>query len=148
MISIDTNIGGVVDEIYVELKQLDDKDKVLRVVANSMVAVVHDRIHKQGKDANDAEIGTYSNSYLSVRKKNNRTNDKKVVLSLTRQMENDFSVIATDDGYGLGYKNELNFEKSKWVEKNYNKDIFKLTENEEKQVVGIAEFEVNRILNG
>lgn len=64
----------------------------------------------------------------------NRTNDTKVVVSLTRQMENDFSVIPSGKGYGLGYNNNENYKKAGYVEKNYGKKIFKLTEGE-KEVV-------------
>lgn len=104
---------------------------------------------KKGKLKN---AGTYTEKAGAERSgtnrpKYNRTNDKKVVLSLTRQMENDFSVIATANGYGLGFQNDENFNKSQWAEKNYNKIIYNLTEGENKKVVQIAEFEVNRLLN-
>lgn len=65
------------------------------------------------------------------RPKYNRTSDPKVVASLTRQMENDTSVIQTGNGYGIGYLNPLNFKKALWVEETYNKPILtKLTTGE------------------
>lgn len=65
----------------------------------------------------------------------NRGTDSKVILSLTRQMENDFGIVFNgSDGYGLGYKNELNFKKSQWAEENYRKEIFALTAQEENLV--------------
>lgn len=66
------------------------------------------------------------------RPKYNRSDDTKVVVSLTRQLENDWSVIATDKGYGIGFLNPFNFQKATWVEKTYNKKIFSLSK-EEKQ---------------
>jgi hypothetical protein len=63
----------------------------------------------------------------------NRTNDPKVVASLTRQMENDMKVIATGpNSYGIGYSNKHNFDKSQWVEATYKmKDrIFSLSPTE------------------
>ncbi|MDB5199144.1 MAG: hypothetical protein JWO92_1107 [Chitinophagaceae bacterium] len=65
------------------------------------------------------------------RPKYNRTSDTKVVASLTRQMENDESVVATGNGYGIGFLNPLNFKKALWVEATYKKPILtKLTTGE------------------
>lgn len=181
MIDISSNITEVVQNITSSLNEITNKDQVMRIVAQSLVTEVHDRIHERGEDSNSSKIGEYSNSYMALRTGNyknadktkkgkaknagtytekageeksgtnrpkyNRTNDKKVVLSLTRQMENDFGVIATENGYGLGYQNDENFKKSQWTEKTYNKKIFDLTESEKEQVVKVAEFEVNRLLN-
>lgn len=61
----------------------------------------------------------------------NRTSDTKVILSLTRQMENDLSVEPTSTGYGIGYLNPDNLQKAKWCEENYGKKILsKLTKEE------------------
>lgn len=60
-----------------------------------------------------------------------RDSDTKVVLSLTRQMENDLSVVATGNGYGIGYLNPDNLKKAKWCEGTYKKKILsKLTTGE------------------
>ena len=56
------------------------------------------------------------------RPKYNRTNDTKVVLSLTRQMENDLTVVQTGNGYGIGYLNPDNFKKAMWCEATYEKN--------------------------
>lgn len=70
----------------------------------------------------------------------NRTNDRKVVASLTRQMENDLSVQATESGnYGIGYNNPLNAQKAIWVEATYRKKIFALTADEKRLTLRIAE---------
>lgn len=67
----------------------------------------------------------------SLRPKYNRTSDTKVILSLTRQMENDMSVIATGNGYGIGYNNPDNLKKGRWCEETYDKKILsKLTKEE------------------
>jgi hypothetical protein len=63
-----------------------------------------------------------------------RSDDTKVVVSLTRQLENDWSVIATEKGYGVGFLNPFNFQKAEWVEKTYNKKIFNLTKGEKEHV--------------
>ena len=53
---------------------------------------------------------------------------------MTRQLENDWSVIATDQGYGIGFKNPFNFDKARWVESNKNVKIFNLSGTELKYV--------------
>ena len=66
-----------------------------------------------------------------ARPKYNRDSDTKIILSLTRQMENDLTVVATGTGYGIGYINPLNLQKAKWCEETYKKKILsKLTKEE------------------
>ena len=59
-----------------------------------------------------------------------RTADTKVIASLTRQMENDMSVLPSGSGYGIGYNNADNFKKSQYVEATYKKKIFSITTEE------------------
>lgn len=66
----------------------------------------------------------------SARPSYNRTNDTKIIVSLTRQLENDWSVIATDNGYGVGFKNSFNLQKARWVEEGKSKQIFSLSPSE------------------
>lgn len=145
--NITSNISEVILNLTHEVNELANPERVIRSVAQSMVSVVKERIHDQGKDSANGNIGEYSNSYLKLRIKDNRTNDKKVILSLTRQMENDFSIVAIPDGYGLGFKNDENFRKAQYAEKNYNKKIYDLTPQENELVIKVAEFESNRLLN-
>ena len=120
---------------------------MLRAVSLSMLPIVHDRIHIEGKAADGAGIGTYSKTYLKyTRPKNNRSNDPKVILSLTRQMENDFSVVATSGKYGLGFKNDLNFDKATWAEQTYGKKIYALTNSERETTIKAAQEYTNGIL--
>lgn len=78
----------------------------------------------------------------------NRTGDTKVIASLTRQVENDFSVIASGKGYGLGYNNNENFKKAGYVEATYKKNIFKLTEDEKELVKQTAQEFIDKQVNG
>lgn len=83
------------------------------------------------------------------RPKYNRTDDTTVIMSLTGQTENDFSIQPTDDGlWGLGYNNELNYAKSKFTENTYKKDIVALTDQEEETAVEFLLQKVDEILNG
>lgn len=58
-----------------------------------------------------------------VRPQYHRDADTKVILSLTRQMENDLSVVETPTGYGIGYLNDFNYQKAIWCEETYKKPI-------------------------
>jgi hypothetical protein len=65
-----------------------------------------------------------------ARPKYNRDGSTTVIISLTRQLENDWSVIATTRGYGIGFLNSHNFDKSQWVEATYKRKIFAMTDSE------------------
>lgn len=81
----------------------------------------------------------------------NRTSDTKVILSLTRQMENDMKVIPLKSGsYGIGYSNSINYDKSQWCEETYNKKgkIFSLSADEISAVNTIANEFVNNAFPG
>jgi hypothetical protein len=73
------------------------------------------------------------------RPKYNRTGDTKVILSLTRQMENDLSVLPVGNGYGIGYNNPDNFKKSQYNEATYKKRIWAPTEEEKALAIQTAE---------
>lgn len=64
----------------------------------------------------------------------NRSNDTKVIISLTTQLEQDYAVVATEKGYGIGFNNKHNRDKAGWVEETYSKIIFNLSA-EEKQYI-------------
>lgn len=110
-------------------------DSLVREIAQTMLGQTRERIHEEGKKSDGSQMGKYSKEYLIVRaRRYNRTTDPKVILSLTGQMENDWSVIALgNQSYGLGYKNSLNADKANWNEDRYGK-IFALTKDELKQV--------------
>lgn len=128
---IRTNIKIVSDSILKKLKILQDREHLLRPVAFDIIALMTERIHQDGKASDDSQIGTYSNRYLRLREnKYKRSSDTKVIVSLTRQLENDWSVIATEKGYGIGFLNPLNFQKAGWVEDTKDKTIFKLSKAE------------------
>ena len=82
----------------------------------------------------------------SPRPKYNRTGDTQVILSLTRQMENDMTVIPIENGWAVGYNNPLNFKKAGWAEDKYRKKIFSLTTEERERVIGIAQTAIDNAL--
>ena len=60
----------------------------------------------------------------------NRGTDPKVIVSLTRQLENNWSVLETTNGYGIGFTNPFNADKLRWVEEIKDKVISNLTTEE------------------
>ena len=66
-----------------------------------------------------------------ARPKYQRDASSKVILSLTRQMENSMILVPFENGCGIGYSSEENFNKSQWCEETYGKKkIFYLTQEE------------------
>jgi phage gpG-like protein len=137
IMTIKTNIGQVTQALAEKIKVLQDVDYLLRPVAFGLIDKMTQRIHNEGRGSDGGEIGQYSNTYLQQRQRKpyNRTGDRKIIVSLTRQLENDWSVIAVDKGYGIGFKNPFNLQKLRWVEEGKGKKIGDLTQDEEKYVV-------------
>src|SRR6478735_3983744 len=134
VIKLSTNLAEVSARIRAKLEKLKDKDYLLRPICFDLIELMKIRIHEKGMNASGSAIGTYSKGYLALRqKKYKRSSDTKVIVSLTRQLENDWSVIATARGYGVGFKNNFNLKKARWVEVKKGV-IFSMTNEEEKYV--------------
>lgn len=146
---INTNIGQVTAAIADKLKVLKDKEYLLRPVSLGLIDKMTLRIHEQGKASDGGLIGNYSKSYLKRRQKQpyNRKGDTKIIVSLTRQLENDWSVIATNKGYGIGFKNPFNLQKARWVEQGQKREIFSLSAEEEKYASDYLNELVSNALN-
>lgn len=96
------------------------------------------KVRKTGKD-----IGLVTSSGVFTKGKNkgkarpryNRSIDRKVILSLTRQMENDLSIQELPSGWGVGYNNPFNYEKATWLQDDtYDKPIWLQSADEETAV--------------
>lgn len=147
MITIKTNIHLVFARLQAVLDKLKDREYLLRPVATEIIPLITERIHQQGKASDGSEIGTYSNSYLKQREKNNRGKSTKVIISLTRQLENDWSVVATTRGYGIGFLNSFNAQKLKWVEEMKGKVVSRLSTEEKDYAIDRINELVNAALN-
>jgi phage gpG-like protein len=135
-IRVRTNINLVQGSLIKKLEAIRNPKPLLRIVALDVIALVTERIHEEGKAADGGEIGQYSNRYLQLRQgKFKRSGDKKVIVSLTRQLENDWAVIATDRGYGIGFNNPFNINKIRWVESQKGKKIGSLTDAERRYAI-------------
>lgn len=116
------------------------------VYANSGV---YKRGEKAGQPKNSG-VYTRGKNKGKPRIKYNRTNDRRVILSLTRNMENDFTAgrankepFKIPNGYGIGWKQTLNATIADAQEKNYKKKIFSPTQAEKQRILKIAHDFVN-----
>jgi hypothetical protein len=111
-----------------------------------------------GTYASGKNKGKTKDSGVYVRGKNkgnprtiyNRDNNSDVVLSLTRQMEKDMDAtgpIRIENGYGIGYSNDFNYEKAIWNEQRYKKPVWNLTKNEVNTVNEIVKKYVDEFNN-
>jgi hypothetical protein len=138
-ILVKTNLSEVVGKVAGKIKQATSAEYLLRPICFDVIELMTKRIHIEARAADGGKIGTYSKGYLKLREeKYNRGKDKQVIVSLTRQLENDWSVIATQKGYGVGFLNEFNLKKARWVEKIKDRVIFSLSDNEKAYVVDYA----------
>ena len=160
MLKITSNLTEVTSSLVGRLKSINDdgsptRDLMLRTIALDTVANMKQRIHVDGKNSADQPIGEYTNAYLKKRKENNRGTNKKVIFSLTRQMENDFSIVGGNGatGYGLGFKNTDNANKAEWLQRNtrYKSggfgDVYKPTQFEVEHMRVVAEQFITDLLN-
>lgn len=106
-------------------------DDLLRIIAQTLLGDIRERIHEEGLNAKGAAIGQYTAEYLRRRIKAGKGSSSKVVLSYTRQMQNDWKMIPIQNGYGLGFSNSFNADKAEWAEERYG-PIYKLTPEETK----------------
>lgn len=146
MITVRTNIAQVFQKLQADLNKLRDREYLLRPVATEILPMITDRIHQKGVASDGSPIGTYSNNYLKKREENKRGKDTKVIISLTRQLENDWSVIATEKGYGIGFLNSFNAKKLKWVEAKH-KVVSRLSKEETDYAIDRINELVNAALN-
>lgn len=146
MITIKTNIREVAKAISDRIAKTTDPN-FLRPVALAMITPMKIRIHTDGNASDGAQIGTYSKGYIDgLRKKYNRGKSKKVIASLTRQMEKDYAAVATKAGYGIGFHNDFNFDKMQFVQETYGKKISDLTTEERRTAEELIEDLVNKTL--
>lgn len=131
-------------ELILQMKGLQtDEQSWMRPVVLALAGEVRRRIHVDGQRADGGAIGQYQNTYMREREKNNRGSDKKMIYSLTRQMEQDFVPIAEENQYGLGFNNDHNFDKATWQEEK-RPGVYDLSERE----VELAELALTDYLNG
>lgn len=154
------------DKLIREVNQMLQTDRIMTAAMNSVLAKQRDRIFLEGKDANNARIGTYSTKPISISRKRQSRNTGKtkfpggyreyksltgkgssfVTLRDTDQMMMDLGThVLGRHEYGIGFTNSFNKDKSLWMEEKYRKDIFSTTDAEDNLVVRVMEFELRKI---
>lgn len=148
-INVKSNLSQVNDLIQQRVAQLANPETILRPLCFDLIDLMTKRIHVDGNGSDGSPIGQYSNKYLKLRQnKFQRSADKKVIVSLTRQLENNWSVIPTPKGYGIGFLNPFNLQKARWVEQQKRTEIFSLSANERDYAIEFINEKVNETLNG
>ena len=150
---ITTNLDEVLGRLVGKLQDLNNpngeaRDLMLRQVASDTVAQVTYRIHTEGLNSAGKPIGEYANSYMKTRAKYNRSSSKKIIFSLSGQMENDFGIVANQaNHYGLGFKNTVNTDKAEWLQERFGR-VYDLTEKEKAHANLVANDFIAEYLNG
>lgn len=146
MIKVTSDIKTKMNSLVSKLYDAFDPNNLEREMAINALPLVHMRVHEQGKASNGTQIGTYDSNYLELRKKHGYSGSK-VVLSLTTQMQNDFVAdVTTDNHWAIGWLNDINSDKAKWMEEKYGKKIFNLTKEEKEAVLRVASKTIENIL--
>ena len=131
--SANGNIGFYTDE-YMNVRT--------GVYANSGV---YKRGPKKGEPKNTG-VYTKGKNKGKPRIRYNRSNDRKVIISLTRAFENDFTLGVRNrtptkirGGYGIGWKNNTNALIAEGHERRYRKKIWNLTQQEKADAFKVAQ---------
>lgn len=103
MITVTTDFSAIV-KLTTKLKELRAEiiNNKVKELAASLIPIIRNRVHVEGKLADGSLIGNYNDDYLKLREKRGRSEGNKVVLSFNRNMENALKVIAIDNSYGIG----------------------------------------------
>lgn len=140
MIQMQSNMSDVVTQLDLSIINAIDIDQMTRLQASSLMAHMRRRIHIDGIATDGSNIGSYSPNYLKyTRPKYGRKEGSKVVLSLTRNMEQSMVLFPIENGTGIGYATEENLQKAVWCEETYGKPIFAPTEEERQMCIEIAQ---------
>lgn len=136
----------IIDKLNAAIKD----ERFQRIAASTVLASYKQRIFAQGQDAKNSKIGTYGTKPISISKKNQARQTGKtyfaggyaeyktaigrnpgyVNLRNTDQMMMDLGLIRNGANFSFGFQNNINGDKSVWMEKKYDKEIFNATQQE------------------
>lgn len=131
MATITIQIQG---DLLSKFELLLNKEYLLRPLAIETIPLMKERIHENGQASDGSQIGEYANSYMRARAEAGRGPSRKIIVALTSQLEQDWSVQATDTGYGIGFNNVFNAQKMRWVEEQKGKIIANLSAGEKEYI--------------
>jgi hypothetical protein len=154
------------DKLYQEVDKMLQTDRVMIPAMNAVLAEQKKRIFQSGKAADESRIGTYSEKPISISKKNQSRNTGRthfpkgyrqyksltgkgssfVNLRNTDQMMFDLGTHKlSQNEYSIGFTNDFNADKAKWMEDKYDKAIFPTTAGEDNLAMRIVQIELNKI---
>lgn len=145
MITIETNLGEVLNDLSARLTSVET-NRLTRIQATTLMAEIRQRVHVRGQAADGRDIGTYSPRFLPVRQRWHRTEGSRVVVSLSRAMENAMVIIPLSDGTGIGYATARELEKARHAERYWGRPLFRPSEEELRLMRQIAVDYVNGIM--
>lgn len=136
----------IIDKLNAAIKD----ERFQRIAASTVLASYKQRIFAQGQDAKNSKIGTYGTKPISISKKNQARQTGKtyfaggyaeyktaigrnpgyVNLRNTDQMMMDLGLIKNGPNFAFGFQNNLNGDKSVWMESKYDKEIFTASQQE------------------
>lgn len=151
---------SLIDRINAAIKS----ERILRVAVSTVLAEHKPRIFEKGLDGNGSKIGTYGTDPISISKKNQAKQTGKtyfkggyaeykkaigknngfVNLDNTSQMKQDYGIVKSGTGLGLGFQNQINYEKSQWMQDKYDKNIFDHTDQELNLLADVLVAELNK----
>lgn len=104
------------------------------------------------RGANEGKIkdaGVYSRGKKKgqPRPQYKRYADPKIVVSLTKGIENDWTDLPTDRGWGVGFYNPYNYQKLRWVEAQKKRKIGSPTKEEYEATMAEVRMIAHKILN-
>ena len=144
--NLSSNIKVVIADILSNVKEINNPETISRAAAAAVMPELRERIHERGAMPDGSKIGTYSNSYLKVRQREGKGSDTNVIISFTRQLQNGYTLTATDDGYTIGNISPDGDMKVGYMIELYG-DIWKLSEAEEEMALIAAQDMANKLLN-
>lgn len=137
------------DDIIQRVRNAVKSDQAMRSALTTVMAIHKPRIFQSGQDVNKSKIGKYSTKPISISKKNQARNTGKtyfkggyaeyksaigkggdVNFRNTDQMQMDYAIVQNGNSFGFGFNNDLNYDKSQWLQDKYGKDVFDLTDQE------------------
>lgn len=154
------------DEIR-NLNALLASDKGMRIALTSILTLQKRRIFQNGQAADNSRIGTYGVKSTSISKKQQAQNTGHtyfkggyaqykseigknpgfVILRNTDQMMMDYGIfILGTNQWGLGFSNDINFDKSQWMENKYKNEIFDQSSQEDQILETILNDTLERYL--
>lgn len=95
------------------------------------------------KNGNQRKSRYFAGGYNQFKTEIGRNKLGSVNLFLSGQLANQFAIVKTSRGYGLGWSNTEMFERVGHLEKKYGKKIFAMTEDELKNAQSVAESELS-----